>query len=109
MVAGSGRAIEVWMSERTQPVTTPAPADAADTVAVHVRYFAVLRECRGVEEEQLDLPAGTTAAGLHAQLFAGRPEAAMPVLYAVDQAYVDGDTPLHDGAEVAFIPPLGGG
>lgn len=28
---------------------------------------------------------------------------------AVDQEYVDWETPLHDGAELALIPPTAGG
>ena len=33
----------------------------------------------------------------------------LPVMYAVNSAYVDGGQPLQHGDEVAFIPPLGGG
>jgi molybdopterin converting factor small subunit len=31
------------------------------------------------------------------------------VLYVLDEDYVPGDTLLRDGAEIAFIHPLGGG
>ncbi len=86
---------------------TAPPAGA--TLAVTVRFFAMLRERRGHDAEQLRVAAGTTVGQLHQQLFGGQPEQAMPVLYAVDQEYVPAGTPLHDGCEVAFIPPLGGG
>jgi len=74
-----------------------------------VRHFAVLRERRGCDEEQVEVQAGETVAALYARLFPPGPDGALPVAFAVDHAYVAGDTPLHDGAEVAFIPPLGGG
>jgi molybdopterin converting factor small subunit len=76
---------------------------------VRVRHFAVLRERRGCDEETVSVAPGETAAQLYARLFPPGPAGAMPVAFAVDHAYVKGDTPLHDGAEVAFIPPLGGG
>lgn len=76
---------------------------------VRVRHFAVLRERRGCEEESVDVPAGETVAALYARLFPPGPDGALPVAFAVDHAYAPGTTVLHDGAEVAFIPPLGGG
>ncbi|RME21561.1 MAG: MoaD/ThiS family protein [Deltaproteobacteria bacterium] len=96
--------------------TPPQPdADRSDErseepgFAVTVRFFAMLRERRGRDAERVEVPEGTTVGQLHQRLFAGQPELSMPVLYAVDQAYVPASTPLQDGCEVAFIPPLGGG
>ena len=85
------------------------PHRAGAALQVTVRYFAVLRERRGIEEERLALPAGTTVGELYRRLFPPGPEGALPVLFAIDQGYVSRDQVLHDGAEVAFIPPLGGG
>ena len=76
---------------------------------VHVRHFAVLRERRGRDEESVEVPAGETVSALYARLFPPGPRGALPVAFAIDHAYVPGDTVLHDGAQVAFIPPLGGG
>lgn len=76
---------------------------------VTVRYFATLRERRGVEEERLELPAASTPAGVWAQLFGHTPLAPLRVMFAINQRYADPDTPLADGDELAFIPPLGGG
>lgn len=73
---------------------------------VTARYFAVLRERRGRSEERLDLPEGTTARQAFEQLFPGLE---LRVAFAVDQALAHGDTVLHDGAELAFLPPIGGG
>lgn len=76
-----------------------------------MRYFAAAREAVGEESESVELPAGRTVADLHAELCARHPGlAAAPALrFAVGQHFVDAGTPLADGAEVALIPPVGGG
>jgi molybdopterin synthase catalytic subunit/molybdopterin synthase sulfur carrier subunit len=75
-------------------------------VLVTVRHFASLRETRGVAEERVDLAAGTSARAAYAIL--GLP-ARLPVAYAINRERVDGNTELHDGDELVFLPPLGGG
>ena len=77
--------------------------------AVTVRYFAVLRERRGRDEERVPLAAGDTVGGLYARLFPPVDGARLPVGFAVNRALVGADTPLQAGDEVAFLPPLGGG
>lgn len=83
-------------------------------LTVRVRYFAALREALGADE-RVQLPAGSTLAALrdaligrggeHARLLArGR-----AVRCALDQAMADESAALHDGAEVAFFPPVTGG
>ena len=76
---------------------------------VKVCYFAMLREQRGCTDEALQIAVGTTASGLYTRLFPSTGSGVMPVMFAVNQAYVSGDHTLADGDEVAFIPPLGGG
>jgi molybdopterin synthase sulfur carrier subunit len=81
---------------------------------IHVRYFAALREALG-PSQTLDMPAGSTLAqlrqrladssALHRQWLGG----GRAVRCALDQAMADESTPLHDGAEVAFFPPVTGG
>ncbi|MDP2311596.1 MAG: MoaD/ThiS family protein [Pseudomonadota bacterium] len=73
---------------------------------VTTRYFATLRERKGTPHEQVDLPDGTTARAAFGLLF---PDLLLTVAYAVNQATVSGDTVLHEGDEIAFLPPLGGG
>ncbi len=81
---------------------------------VQVRYFAALREALG-PAETLELPGAATVGALrdlllarsarHAEVLArGR-----AVRCALDQAMCDEAQPLHDGAEVAFFPPVTGG
>jgi molybdopterin synthase sulfur carrier subunit len=83
---------------------------------VTILYFAALRERIGMGREHCALPAQVTTVGaLKAWLIArGAPwsEALgeMPrVRAAVDQAMAVSDTALHEGAEVAFFPPVTGG
>jgi len=83
---------------------------------VTILYFAGLREALGTGRETLSLPAGVLSAGeLRALLCERGGEWAralgqgQAVRVAVDQALAQGGTPLHDGAEVAFFPPVTGG
>jgi sulfur-carrier protein len=81
-------------------------------VNIHMRYFASLRETTGHDAETLDVPAESDVAALRALLAARYPSAA-PILArcaaALNRAYVAPDMPLHDGDELVFIPPVGGG
>lgn len=73
---------------------------------VDVRYYAMLKERRGLDTERVEVPGGTTARALYEQLFA---EPRVPVQAAVAHAMVPLDTELHEGDEVVFLPPVGGG
>jgi sulfur-carrier protein len=81
---------------------------------VTVRYFASLREALG-PQEWLELPAGTTAGAARDALIAlgGRHAEGLArgraVRCAVDQVLADEATPLREGAELAFFPPVTGG
>jgi molybdopterin synthase sulfur carrier subunit len=83
---------------------------------VTVLYFARLREALGLDRETLDLPANITTVGaLRAWLIdRGAPWAEAfteikRIRTAVAQQMAGDDTPLADGAEVAFFPPVTGG
>ena len=82
---------------------------------ITIRYFARLREALGTGEETVPLPTGVgTVAELMAWLGQrGAPwneELAAPaVLMAVNQEAAKPETPIADGAEVAFFPPVTGG
>ncbi|AFL74520.1 molybdopterin converting factor subunit 1 [Thiocystis violascens] len=83
---------------------------------IKILYFARLRERLGCHEERLELPAGVgTVADLLAHLRArgglwtealGEGERLMS---AVNQAIAQPRTPLLEGDEVAFFPPVTGG
>ena len=75
-----------------------------------IKYFAMLREQRGVDAEVIRSDA-VTAQDLYAELQClhgfGLPTDRLKV--AVNQRYASWDTPLTSGDEVVFIPPVAGG
>ncbi len=78
-------------------------------ITVTVRYFAALREQRGVDTESRQAPENTTIGQLYASIFPPGPNGSLPVAYAQNHIRVAPGTQLADGDEVAFLPPLGGG
>lgn len=77
---------------------------------ITVRCFAAVREALGCESLAVELPEGGTVAQLKALLVERAPMLAhVPAVCAVNRAYAAPDRPLHDGDEVAFIPPISGG
>jgi molybdopterin synthase sulfur carrier subunit len=83
-------------------------------LTVRVRYFAALREALGAEE-QVRLPSGSTLGELRSRLIGRGGEHARllargrALRCALDQVMADESADLHDGAEVAFFPPVTGG
>jgi molybdopterin converting factor subunit 1 len=78
--------------------------------AVHVQYFAILREQARRAEESLDTRADT-AAELYEELKAqhGFRLARDQLRVAVNGAFVPWDHELIPGDRVVFIPPVAGG
>jgi molybdopterin synthase sulfur carrier subunit len=82
---------------------------------VKVLFFAGLREALGTSAEELPLPAGVaTVGGLRDHIAArGEPWLALTgtrnLRAAVNQAIANPQTPVADGDEVAFFPPVTGG
>ena len=79
-------------------------------VTVHVQYFAILREQRGVSQEKLSTDAASPGA-LYEEL-RGRHHFTLPadrVRAAVNDAFVDSAAPLREGDRIVFIPPVAGG
>ena len=81
---------------------------------VQVRHFASLREALG-SAETVDVAEGSTVAQLRDDLIArGAPHAealarGRAVRTALDQTLCNESAVLHDGAELAFFPPVTGG
>ena len=79
-------------------------------ITVNIRYFAILREQRGLTRETLVTPAATAAA-LYEELRA-RHNFSLPqdrVRAALDEEFVAWNSPLREGQTVVFIPPVAGG
>jgi molybdopterin synthase catalytic subunit len=83
-----------------------------DMPTVHVRYFAVVRERIGREEETIEVPAGATVGSALDQL--GLRHDALRALrrylqVAVNQEMAGPERSLAEGDELALIPPVAGG
>ena len=79
---------------------------------VDVRYFAIIREIVGLSAERRKVPEGATAGDIFTELVRENPrlERMRPVtMLMVNKAYVSHDHELHDGDELALIPPVSGG
>lgn len=86
--------------------------DRIRRVRVRLLFFAVLRDIAGRDETELDLPPGTRAREVWQQLrdqHAKLAGFAQPPLTAINESYASPDDELHDGDELAFIPPVAGG
>jgi molybdopterin synthase sulfur carrier subunit len=84
-------------------------------VSLKILFFAGLREALGVASESLPPPEGVATVGaLRDHLAArGAPWSALATTKnlraAVNQQMVSLDSPVTDGDEVAFFPPVTGG
>jgi molybdopterin synthase sulfur carrier subunit len=83
---------------------------------VTIVYFARLRETLGKASEQIVLPAGVSNLGSLRTLLRQRGGAwadelsdSRPVRAAVNQDMASSETPIRDGDEIAFFPPVTGG
>jgi molybdopterin converting factor subunit 1 len=90
----------------------PTPHTELPPMTIRVKLFAILRERAGTSEVSLALGDGATVADASAELVRRVPTVATHVdraAYAVNMSYVDRATILHDGDELALIPPVSGG
>jgi molybdopterin converting factor subunit 1 len=81
-------------------------------VRVTVRLFARLRDIAGAAELPRDVAPGATIGSVWRQLAGEFPELAQyerSISSAVNADYARMDRELHDGDEVAFLPPVSGG
>ncbi len=79
---------------------------------ITARFFALHRDVVGAPALELDVPEGSTAGDVWSQLVEAHPQlagATRSLMFAVNQAYAEPATELHEGDEVAFIPPVSGG
>ena len=77
-------------------------------MTIRVRLFASLREQLGFSEKSLSAEGLSTVSDVLERLDQAQ-RLASPVLYAVNMQYANLDTPVKDGDEVAFFPPVTGG
>jgi molybdopterin converting factor small subunit len=91
---------------------TGADAAGATTVTVRVLAFARLRELLGFGERTVGVPSDATIETLWTYLAAAAPGLAglrASTRFARNGALADAATALHEGDEIALLPPVGGG
>jgi len=79
---------------------------------VTVRLFARLRDIAGAAELARDVETGATVRSVWQLLAAEFPELQpyeRSISSAINADYARLDTPLADGDEIAFLPPVSGG
>lgn len=79
---------------------------------VSIRFFAGHRDIVGTATVTVSLDQGATVATLWQKLITEYPRLSAytgRLLYAVNQQFADLTTELHDGDEVAYLPPVSGG
>jgi molybdopterin synthase sulfur carrier subunit len=83
---------------------------------INLRFFASVREALGVSSETITVPQDVTTVGAVRALLVARGGAWAEALkegralrMAFNQVMCAADTPLQDGGEVAFFPPVTGG
>lgn len=85
---------------------------ANDEIKIHVRFFAAPREAVNARRVEKQLSVGATVAELIDRLVQDYPVLRTYTPYtkvAVNHVIVSRQTELHDGDEVACLPPVGGG
>ncbi|HSF31654.1 MAG TPA: molybdopterin converting factor subunit 1 [Candidatus Tectomicrobia bacterium] len=79
---------------------------------VTTKFFAAIKDIVGTPEIELELPDGVTAGELferYCQQHAPLSRYANTTMISVNFEFVPPETPLHEGDEIAFIPPVSGG
>ncbi|MBT8446623.1 MAG: MoaD/ThiS family protein [Gammaproteobacteria bacterium] len=77
-------------------------------MAIHVKLFARLAEDAGFREKDIPLPESATVTGVWKAVM-DTPAPPDHLLCALNFEYVQADTPVAEGDEVAFFPPVTGG
>ncbi len=75
-------------------------------MSIQVKFFASLREQVGLNDTEIN--AATTVSDAWSQA-TGQQDLPARILVAVNLDYATLDTPIKDGDEVAFFPPVTGG
>ena len=79
---------------------------------VDVRLFAAIREKAGIDAFELELPQHATVEQARVMIAERYPSVASMLASAasaVNRDYATMETELHDGDELALIPPVSGG
>jgi len=81
-------------------------------MSIRVLFFATIADVTGKREMKLDASAHANVASIYSRLAQecpGLEARRASVLCAVNSEFARPDSPVHDGDEVAFFPPVSGG
>ena len=80
-------------------------------MTIRVRLFAIMAQQAGIGEFSLTVPPGASVRAAVDEVRRRFSAVAWPAstMVAVNQEYADPDRTLHDGDELAIIPPVSGG
>ena len=81
-------------------------------VRVKVLFFGMLKDITGRSQDELNLPDGSPLGEVFDSYAARHPrlkEFASSIVLARNQEFSDRSTPIRDGDEIAFLPPVSGG
>lgn len=81
---------------------------------ITVKFFASLKEIAEKEEEQIEVHSSISMDKLSDIISKTSPKMGAvlrenKIMISVNQEMADADTVIHDGDEVAFLPPFSGG
>ena len=81
---------------------------------ITVKFFASLKDIAEKEEEQIEVQSSISMDQLSDIISKTSPKMAdiirdNKIMISVNQEMADADTVIHDGDEVAFLPPFSGG
>ncbi len=77
---------------------------------INITYYAMFREEAGCSGEQIEVESGNAVSVF--EVLQKKHDFSMSrthVRLAVNDAFVDWETPLSDGDSIVFIPPVAGG
>lgn len=79
---------------------------------VTVRFFAIYRDVTGQPQMELEVADGTDLGSLLERIYEDHPKLkkwADSILCSINRRYVENDTLLKEGDEIALLPPVSGG
>lgn len=81
-------------------------------MTITIRFFALLRDRAGVDQMTLSVSKGATVSDATKMIADQCPslrELLNRIAFALNREYVEADAVLHEGDELALIPPVSGG
>jgi molybdopterin converting factor subunit 1 len=81
-------------------------------MSLHILFFASLSDVAGMRETSLDAAGFTSVRSVFekfAKDFPALETCRASVLFAVNSEFARPESPVHDGDEIAFFPPVSGG